>query len=72
MNQRVLNAFFAPVIPGSIFITAFMQTDTAGTVFFGLIGCLASAFVLNHLRKFPPNVTVEQDNSRWKVPPEYH
>ena len=71
MNPRMLNAFFAPIIPGMIFTTAFLQTELAGTVFFCLIGCLASAFVLHHLWKFPPTVSAEQENKRWKEPPDY-
>ena len=71
MNQRVLNALFAPMIPGIIFVIAFIQTETAGTVFFGLIGCLVSTHAVYHLWRFPPNITVEEQNSCWREPPEY-
>ena len=71
MNHRVLNALFAPLIPGAIFVVAFLQTETAGTVFFGIIGCLVSAHALYHLWRFPPNITPEEQNSCWKEPPEY-
>jgi len=71
MTSRMLNALAAPIIPGIIFMIAFFQEETSGAVFFSIIGCLASLSMLNHLRKFPPHITVEEQNSRWKIPPEY-